>query len=99
MRNLETAQHKKKIVAMAEVVRLNLERMIPELEELRDNGIFNEVRLSCCLSSNITRISTNKCTERNERYRKRTSTIRVQTQESWCGQEGFSGLYYVRVKS
>eukprot|EP00938_MAST-03A_sp_MAST-3A-sp1_P005669 g5669.t1 len=27
---------------MAEVVRLNLERMIPELEELRDNGIFNE---------------------------------------------------------
>ena len=28
---------------MAEVVQLNLERMVPELEELRDSGIFNEV--------------------------------------------------------
>ena len=36
-------QKSKKNQKMAEVVQLNLERMVPELEELRDSVIFNEV--------------------------------------------------------
>ena len=38
-----TQNAKKNNQKMAEVVQLNLERMVPELEELRESGIFNEV--------------------------------------------------------